>query len=382
MVLAALVCAMEANKPHVLVVDDELGPRESLKMILNPHYRVHVAERGAQAIEVLHKHPIDLVTLDLKMPGSSGITVLEQVKQIDPDIEAIIITGYGSLDTAIEGLRLGAFDYISKPFDVNHILSLVHKGLERRHAKAKLRQVKSDFLANVSHELRTPLSVVVGFVYLLLNQVIGKLTDEQQKVLETIYRNSEELLELIDNVLWMTSLNAGDSAATIEKFDACEVVNETLKRHDRTLREKGLRLNLEMSPNVIPIFSDRSKVERIFQNVFNNAVKFTFQGEIGVKVRPGADRASVEFEVSDTGIGMEKNQMDSIFEPFHQVDTSSQKPFSGLGLGLTVARRMAELIGGSLEIKSQLNVGTQVVMRFPNYGSIAAPLTTEARRYG
>ncbi|MGH7887933.1 MAG: response regulator, partial [Candidatus Binatia bacterium] len=127
---------MDTSKPHILIVDDELGPRESLKMILNPYYTVHTADRGAQAIEMLKEIPVDLVTLDLKMPGLSGINVLEKVKEHDPDIEAIIITGYGSLDTAIEGLRLGAFDYISKPFDVNHILALVRRGLERRTAKA------------------------------------------------------------------------------------------------------------------------------------------------------------------------------------------------------------------------------------------------------
>src|SRR5687768_7445124 len=238
---------MDSNKPHILVVDDEMGPRESLKMILNTYYTVHVAERGGQAVDFLNKFPVDLVTLDLKMPGFTGINVLEKVKQHDPDIEAIIITGYGSLDTAIEGLRLGAFDYISKPFDVHHILALVRRGLERRNAKSQLRQVKSDFLSNVSHELRTPLSVVVGFVYLLLNQVIGKLTDEQQRVLETVYRNSEELLELIDNVLWMTSLNAGDANATLERFDVREVAREAMKRYEKTIQAKGLKLDLQLS---------------------------------------------------------------------------------------------------------------------------------------
>src|SRR5262244_1635012 len=260
MLLAPLPGSMDVDKPHILIVDDELGPRESLKMILNPYYNVHVAERGVQAIDLLDKFPVDLVTLDLKMPGLTGINVLEKVKQRDPDIEAIIITGYGSLDTAIEGLRLGAFDYISKPFDVNHILSLVRRGLERRRAKSKLKQVKSDFLSNVSHELRTPLSVVVGFVYLLLNQVIGKLTEEQQKVLETVYRNSEELLELIDNVLWMTSLNAGDANATLERFDARDVVSETLKRHEKPVREKGLQVNVHGGDQEVLIISDRAKV--------------------------------------------------------------------------------------------------------------------------
>jgi len=373
---------MDANKPNILVVDDEMGPRESLKMILNPYYNVYTADRGAQAVEMLRKFPVDLVTLDLKMPGFSGINVLEKVKQHDPDIEAIIITGYGSLDTAIEGLRLGAFDYISKPFDVNHILALVRRGLERRNAKAQLRQVKSDFLSNISHELRTPLSVVVGFVYLLLNQVIGKLTEEQQKVLETVYRNSEELLELIDNVLWMTSLNAGDAAPTTERFDARDVVSETMKRYDRAIREKGLLLSVQLTDDDVPLVSDRAKVERIFQNVFNNAVKFTSEGGITVRVQPSPHRDSVEFEITDTGAGIEESKIDSIFEPFHQADNSMQRAYSGLGIGLTVARRMAELIGGKLAIASKPGVGTRVTMTFPSQAAASAPLVAEQRRYG
>jgi signal transduction histidine kinase len=374
--------AMNFTKPNILVVDDEMGPRESLKMILNPHYNVYTADRGAQAVEILKQHPVDLVTLDLKMPGVSGINVLERVKQHDPDIEAIIITGYGSLDTAIEGLRLGAFDYISKPFDVNHILSLVRRGLERRNAKSRLRQVKSDFLSNVSHELRTPLSVVVGFVYLLLNQVIGKLTDEQQRVLETVYRNSEELLELIDNVLWMTSLNAGDANATLERFDVREVVREATQRYEKTIRAKGLQLDLQLSEQETILVSDRGKLERVFQNVFNNAVKFTREGQITVKVQPSAQRDGVEIEVIDTGVGIEQNKIDSIFEPFHQADASMQRAFSGLGIGLTVARRMAELVGGKLSVTSKQGVGTRVSMSFPSQHSAKASLAAPQRNFG
>lgn len=373
---------MDIDKAHVLVVDDEMGPRESLKMILNPYYTVHTADRGTQAVEMLRQYPVDLVTLDLKMPGFTGINVLEKVKQHDPDIEAIIITGYGSLDTAIEGLRLGAFDYISKPFDVNHILSLVRRGLDRRHAKAKLRQVKSDFLSNVSHELRTPLSVVVGFVYLLLNQVIGKLTDDQQRVLETVYRNSEELLELIDNVLWMTSLNAGDINATLEQFDARAVVEEAVKRFEKVIREKGLRLNVNIADDSLAVVSDRAKVERIFQNVFNNAVKFTSEGEITVRAQPSADRSGIELEVIDTGPGIEESKIDSIFEPFHQADNSIQRVYSGLGLGLTVARRMAELIGGRLEVSSKPNAGTRVTMSFPSRATNGSLSAGDQRKYG
>jgi len=322
---------MDATKPHILIVDDEIGPRESLKMILNPYYNVHIAERGAQAVEMLKQIPIDLVTVDLKMPGFSGINVLEKVKQHDPDIEAIIITGYGSLDTAIEGLRLGAFDYISKPFDVNHILALVRRGLDRRNAKSRLKQVKSDFLSNISHELRTPLSVVVGFVYLLLNQVIGKLSEDQQKVLETVYRNSEELLELIDNVLWMTSLNAGDANATIGKFDVREVVNETVKRYEKSIRDKGLTLHVELVEGDLSIVSDRAKVERIFQNVFNNAVKFTAEGGIIVKARQSENRtASVASGVARTGRFRRSSSKNARGSSDIQRRTSGQRSAAGV----------------------------------------------------
>ncbi|MGH7871768.1 MAG: sensor histidine kinase, partial [Candidatus Binatia bacterium] len=206
--------------------------------------------------------------------------------------------------------------------------------------------------------------------------------EEQQKVLETVYRNSEELLELIDNVLWMTSLNAGDANATIEKFDAREVVKETMKRYEKSILEKGLTLNVELGEGELSVVSDRAKVERIFQNIFNNAVKFTAQGGITVNVRQSTDGNKVQFEISDTGIGIEESKIDSIFEPFHQADNSMQRAFSGLGLGLTVSRRMTELIGGKLEVTSKPNVGTRVTMIFLSQARTAAPLATEQRKYG
>lgn len=374
------------SKPHILVVDDEMGPRESLKMILNPYYTIHIAERGSQVMEILDKFPVDLVTLDLKMPGLNGINVLELVKQKDPDIEAIIITGYGSLDTAIEGLRLGAFDYISKPFDVNHILSLVKRGLERRHAKAKLRQVKSDFISNISHELRTPLSVVVGFVYLLLNQVIGKLSDEQQKILETVYRNSEELLELVDNVLWMTSLNAGDSSTLVDEFEVREALNETLKRYQKTAQNKGLKITQDVPDFRLTLCNDRNKIERIIQNILSNAVKFTQQGEIRISLSPCAERGGVNLEITDTGVGIPANKLASIYEPFQHLDTIAHRASSGLGLGLSVARRMTELVGGEIAITSHPDQGTRVLLHFPSQTAASpvrpSPLLEEERRYG
>jgi two-component system sensor histidine kinase/response regulator len=361
-----------SGNANILVVDDELGPRESMRMILSPLYNVYTAESGARALELLGQVQIDLVTLDLKMPGIPGIKVLEKIKERDPDIEAIIVTGYGSMDTAVEGLRLGAFDYISKPYDVNHIVALVKRALERRQAKLKLRQFRADFLANVSHELRTPISVVVGFVYLLLNQVLGKLTDEQQKALEKVYRNSEELLELIDNVLLVTSMSAGDSVKLNERFELGSLIKLTALRYESIVSGKGVELKVDLPSQPVHIVSDRAKVERIFQNLLNNAVKFTASGQIEVKLYPPRNGWRVEFEISDTGPGMEKEQIERMFEPFQQMDSSSRREFSGLGLGLTVARRLTEFLGGVLRIESEPGVGTRVFVTLPNENEVAS----------
>jgi signal transduction histidine kinase len=167
--------------------------------------------------------------------------------------------------------------------------------------------------------------VVVGFVYLLLNQVIGKLSEEQQKVLETVYRNSEELLELIDNVLWMTSLHAGDATATIEKFDGREVVREAVKRYERILDEKGLALSIEVADTGMSIISDRSKVERIFQNVLNNAIKFTSQGEIRIKAHPRPTIRALNSGYRHRDRYRKTRWTD--LRAFQQVDTSSHRSF-------------------------------------------------------
>ncbi len=128
--------------------------------------------------------------------------------------------------------------------------------------------------------------------------------------------------------------------------------------------------------------NDRAKIERVFQNIFNNAVKFTSAGEITVKVGKSADCTHLDFVVIDTGVGIEPNKIDTIFEPFHQVDNSMQRAFSGLGIGLTVARRMADLVGGKLSITSKSGAGTRVLMSFPAQAVLAAPLIVEQRKYG
>src|SRR3989475_11772362 len=150
-------------RSRVLVVDDEMGVRESLRAILPGECGVVTASSGEAALEVVARDPIDVMTLDLKMPGLGGIGVLERAKQIDPDLEVLIITGYGSLDTAVQGLRLRAFDYLAKPFDSAQGRRLVARAIARRAAVRRMKTVPETLLSSLSHELRTQLNVIIGY---------------------------------------------------------------------------------------------------------------------------------------------------------------------------------------------------------------------------
>ena len=134
----------KANAPNILIVDDEIGPRESLRMVLKPNYNVFAVENGYAAIQMIQQIEMDVLTLDLKMPGMTGIDTLKEIRTIDPDVMIIIITGYGTLKSAIEGIRYGVFDYIPKPFNVPEILSIIDKSIQRRKLNRKVKEILGD----------------------------------------------------------------------------------------------------------------------------------------------------------------------------------------------------------------------------------------------
>ncbi len=136
----------KANAPNILIVDDEIGPRESLRMILKPSYNVYAVENGYAAIQMIQQTEMDVLTLDLKMPGISGIDTLKEIRVIDPDVMVIIITGYGTLKSAIEAIRYGVFDYIPKPFNVPEILAIIDKSIQRRKLNLKVKEVLGNCL--------------------------------------------------------------------------------------------------------------------------------------------------------------------------------------------------------------------------------------------
>ncbi|MBP1689671.1 MAG: response regulator receiver sensor signal transduction histidine kinase [Deltaproteobacteria bacterium] len=352
-----------ASQGNILIIEDEPGPALALKMILKPYYQVYSAERGEAALEILKTTPIDVVSLDLRMPGLSGMPLLAKIKAQDPDIEVIIITGYGSLETAVESIDLKVFSYVAKPFDVLEILETTKRALQKRRNLQRLRHIKEEFFANLTHEFRTPLSAIMGYSSILLEEHGATLTSDQRQALDRIQANSHELLSCVEGIFFLAALEAGEIPLTVWSFDAKLILSRLSERHADAFAEKNVRLEINDLPS-LPIRTDEEKLAKIIDILVLNGLKFTEEGSVRVDATRQVD-GPLEIRVRDTGIGMRPDEVEEVLEGFRQADPTARKRFRGIGLGLRLLTRMVAAIGGTLDVTSTLGGGTEFVVTVP-----------------
>lgn len=245
----------------------------------------------------------------------------------------------------------------------NAALTETNAELEEQYAAVvEARKAKDEFLANISHELRTPLTSVLGYISILQEELSGPLTEGQRQDLQHVKRSSERLLELIEDLLELTTLNRGDISLYIEEFDPGVLLQEVVASVPGRLAE--VELVMAPAPPFLPrIRSDRKKIARILVSLLGNAYKFTQQGRVEVGISLVGDR--VQFRISDTGIGVPPEAQALVFEEFRQVDGSVTRRYGGSGLGLALARRLTRLLGGDVELASEPGTGTTFTVSLP-----------------
>jgi signal transduction histidine kinase len=342
-----LPVAAMIERPRVLIVDDELGVRESLRAILGKDCDVVTASSGDEALKVVQGKGIDLVTLDLRMPGLGGIAVLEQIKKLDPEIEALIITGYGSLDTAIQGLRHHAFDYISKPFDCDQVRSVVQAALARRLASRRLRNAPEQILATLSHEFRTPLNVIMGYSTMLRDEGEKELSDEQRLALDRIQSNSTALLSYVETLFYMVELDRGLVPLRVGPVRVSEVLARVAEEVRPIADQKGLRVTVDASA-AIEITTDEEKLVRLVRALADNAVRYTMAGEVVLRAEPAAGGIAVE--VRDTGPGMAAELVAETRDVI--ASRPNADPPRLLGFGLRLAGRLVRTLGAAFDVNA------------------------------
>ncbi len=223
-------------------------------------------------------------------------------------------------------------------------------------------RAKSEFLANMSHELRTPLTSILGFSSVLLKQVFGDLNEKQVQYLDNIYSSGEHLLALINDLLDLSKIEAGREELRVEAIAVGELCEACLMAMQPQASAKGLRLTHAIAPE-LSLPCDRRRLKQVLLNLLSNAIKFTDQGTVSLRVQSEGDR--LLFMVCDTGIGIAPADLPNLFQPFHQVQSGLDRKYQGTGLGLALARKLAQLHGGNITVTSTVGQGSCFRLELP-----------------
>jgi signal transduction histidine kinase len=228
----------------------------------------------------------------------------------------------------------------------------------------KANKGKNEFLGIVSHELRTPLNVIRGYTELIKDGSLGEINAEQENALLKINSQSMDLLSMINSVLQVTTIEAEAVTVQSHEFNVCEFLNNLRFNYDGLV---GKELTIRWDyPSELPVMrTDDEKLKAILQNLINNAIKFTEKGDVAVSVRYVFDAKRMDFTVADTGMGIPKERIPFIFDMFEQVDSSSTRRHGGVGLGLYISKKFTELLGGTIEVKSNLEEGSTFTVSLP-----------------
>ncbi|MDG6026459.1 MAG: hypothetical protein E3K40_07045 [Candidatus Brocadia sp.] len=231
-------------------------------------------------------------------------------------------------------------------------------------ALEKANRLKSEFLATMSHELRTPLNAIIGFAEVLRDEVIGPLNGDQKGCLDDIHSSGQHLLSMINNILDFTKIEAGKFELKYEEFSLETVIAEVLHAISEFSDKKGISIHTHIHANIPHIVADKIKFKQIMFNLLSNAVKFTAKnGTITINVK--LVEQSVQIGVSDTGIGIKSEDIDKLFKPFFQLDSSYSRRYEGTGLGLVLTKHLVELHGGKIWVESDYGKGSTFTFTLP-----------------
>jgi len=375
------------EKIRLLFVDDEVNFRETIvKRLAIRGVVPEQAGSGEECLSILEKRDIDVVVLDVKMPGMSGIEALHHIKEKYPKIEVILLTGYAATQDGVEGIKAGALDYLSKPVELEHLLSKIKQAYEKTRrvaekrkeakfrARMKQQMITTERLASlgtlaagVAHEINNPLAIIkesAGWMELLLKkEELAEMPRKQdfEMALSKIEKGIDRARRITHQLLGF--IRKGDSA--LSEVDLKELVGETVQLVNREAANKELEIVQEVDPSLGTIWSDINQLRQVLVNLLTNAIHATGSGG---KITIILERIGEEvvLTVRDTGEGIPKENLERLFEPFF----STKSPDKGTGLGLFVTRGIIEKLGGKVKVESQLGHGASFFVNLPKHHEI------------
>jgi len=363
---------MSVDKARILVIDDEKVIRDSCKRILIAEgHIVKSAEDGNIGLRLFKEFRPDLVLVDLKMPGKNGMEVLEEIESSDPNVIKIVITGYATVDSAVDAMKKGAYDFIPKPFTPDEILIIVARGLERRQLllgsealRVEKEMRRRNMISLVSHELRAPLAATVQYLEVILGGMAGEISSEAKEMINRCDIRIKELLELLNRWLNLATFDPMKIAEHFQDINLSDVARESIEVLKSLAEEKKVSLSLDTPKNLSPIQGSKMLLEEIFTNLISNAIKYNKAGG-WIKVTLYEKDQDVWVEISDNGLGMKEEHLSRIFDEFYRVDGRRNAPIKGSGLGLSIVKKMVDAHDGMIDMESSFGKGSTFKINFP-----------------
>jgi len=369
---------------NVLIVDDESGIRSGVVRILKNYsvdfpfldeeftFEMKEAGSGEEAIEIIDKGSVDIVLLDNKLPGMDGIEVLEYINKKQIDTSVMMITSYASLDLAIKATNNGAYNFVPKPFtpqDLKTAMEGITKHLYLRRMTKKLntegKQIRFQFLSVLSHELKSPINAIEGYLRIMQERQVGNNLDDYEVMLDRSLERIKGMRSLIMDMLDLTKLESGKKTRAVSKIDIVETARISKDTMSPLAIQKNIKIFIDSNPEIIYISGDTEEIEIIFNNLISNAVKYNKDGgTVHCNIRE--DDSMITIEVSDTGIGMNEDDITKLFKEFVRIKNEKTKTISGSGLGLSIIKKIVEEVyHGTIRVNSIPDVGTTFTLEFP-----------------
>jgi len=367
------------SKPDQLLVVDDLPDNSFLiQAILEEEgYQIEVEDNGKSALARIERTPPDLVLLDVMMPEMDGYEVTRRIRQNHnlPFIPILLITAYDQ-PSLVKGLDMGADDFVRKPVEVDELLARVRSLLRLKHTideRDHIAKQREDFVSRLAHDLRTPLVAADRMLKLFLDGTLGELSQSMQEAATALARSNQNLLEMVNTLLQVYRYEAGRQTLNRQPVNLRELIQEVVQELHPLIAEKGLELKLDLTVDTLIVQGDRLELRRVITNLLGNAIKFTDQGLIQIRLKSSSALPKnfffrskqpinwVVIEVEDTGSGISPADQVKLFNRFQQ----GHHHRTGSGLGLHLTRYIVEAHQGEIEVQSQLGKGSCFTVRLP-----------------
>lgn len=365
---------MSGQTPTVrllLVEDNEYDQWAFHRMVKQREldYAVVTAGRGADGLKHLEAQTFDVILLDFLLIDMDGLQFLKEIHARGVDTPVIFLTGQGSEKIAVAAMKLGAYDYLTKMSDMSHLAQLpatISQAIDQynlRMEREQIEQMRADFIAMLTHDLKNPLSTIISAAE-FLSQAEG--FEERQKQMVTLIEGaSKDMLGLVENFLLVSKIEAGKLEQTRESVNINDVLLRVFNMNKLHADNKGVRLELELSPHVPLIECNPTQMFRVFTNLVGNALKFTSTGD-EVRIVSQVNVQEIRVLVKDQGAGIAPDLLPYIFDKYKR-STLDESP-KGIGLGLYIVKTIVESLNGTIDVESEVGKGTTFTIHLPLAG--------------